>query len=95
MQHNKDVDHHNVKIYYSTDQFPILQFLGPHNKPHGVHVLSNHYHMIFDPKLGHGTCAISCIPFSCTFCTSIIYQPWFPGFPLHKQPCYQPVQYFT
>ena len=50
VQHNKDVDHQDVKIYCSKNQFPGLKFLGPHKKPYGVHGLGKHYHMCFDTK---------------------------------------------
>ena len=47
--------------------------------------------MCFDPKLGHGTYEISCIPCEFTKYTSIIDKPWYPGVSPHQQPCYQPV----
>ena len=95
LQHNKDVEHQGVKMYCSTNQFPELCFIGPNNKPHGVRVLGNHYHMSFDPKLGHVTCAMRCIPCYCNFCTSIIHQLWIPGIPVQKQSYYRPIKYFT
>ena len=74
MQHNKDVENQGVKMYFFTNQYPELQFLGPHNKPHDVCGLGKHNHMRFDPKIGHGTCAIRHIPCARTSCTSIIDQ---------------------
>ena len=50
----------------SQNQFPELQFLGPHNKLNCVRGLGNHYHMRFDTKIGHGTCEIYHIPCACT-----------------------------
>ena len=35
-QHNKYVDHQDAKMYCAENQYPELQFIGPHNKPHGV-----------------------------------------------------------
>ena len=61
VQKHEDVEHHDVKIYFTKNKFPELQFCGPHNRPHGVRGLSKHHHMIFDTKLGHQTCAIRCI----------------------------------
>ena len=75
MQHFKDVKHQDVQIYFTKNQFPELEFLGPHNKTHGVHGLGTHYHMRFDTKLGHGTYEIFRIPSDCTSFTSIIDQP--------------------
>ena len=54
-----------VKIYCNTNQFPSLPFCGPHSKPHGTRGMSKHYHLRFDPRLGHGVCAILCIPCEC------------------------------
>ena len=51
-------------MYGATKQFPGFQFLGPHNKPHGVRGLCDHYHMRFDTKLGHVTCEICRIHFA-------------------------------
>ena len=79
VQHNKDVENQGVKIYYATNQSPSLQFLGPHNKPHGVRGSVKHYHMRFYPKLVHVIYAIHCIHYACTLCTSILDQPWIPG----------------
>ena len=55
MQHNKYVEHQDMQTYYSKNQFPELQFIGPHNRAHVVCGLRKKYHMCFDPKLGHGT----------------------------------------
>ena len=51
MEHNKDIEHQEAKIYCAINQFTELKFLGPHNKPHGVRGLCKNYHMRFDPKL--------------------------------------------
>ena len=51
--------------------------------------------MHFDTKLGHVTHAKRWIPYACTLCTSIIYQPWIPGLTEQQQLCYQPVKYWT
>ena len=95
MKHNKYVEHQNVKIYFATNQFLELQFLETQNKTHGIHGLGNNYHVCFDTKLGHGTCAIRCIPCSCTLYTSIMDQPWVTGLLYQQQPCYQPSKYCT
>ena len=42
VQHNKDVKHQDVKMYCAQNQFPELNFLGPHNKPHVVRELGKH-----------------------------------------------------
>ena len=92
MQHNKYVEHQDVKMYFAINKFPELQFIGTHVKPHGVNGLDNHYHMRFDTKLGHVTCKICCITCACTAYTSILDQPWFPDIPSNQQLRYQPVQ---
>ena len=54
-------------MYCDTSQSTELKLAGPHNKPYGVRGLGTHYHMRFDPKLGHGTYAIYRIPCSFTY----------------------------
>ena len=93
LQNNKYIEHQYVKIYCTKNQFLQFLFCVPHNKPHGVHRLSNHYHMCFYPKLGHGTCTIRQIPCAYTQCTSTLYKPWTPGVSPRFQQCYQPVKY--
>ena len=66
MQKNEDVDNKHAKIYCTNNQFPELEFCGPHNKPHGARGLIKYYHMHFDTKLGHGTCEMNLISCSCT-----------------------------
>ena len=56
VKQNKDVEHQDLKIYSSTNQFPELKFIWPHNKTHSVCGLGNHYHMCFDTKIVPGTC---------------------------------------
>ena len=63
VQDNADVELKDVKIYCSTNQFV------PHSKPHGSRVLSKHYHLRFDPKLGMGVCQILRILCACVACT--------------------------
>ena len=82
-------------MYCATDQFHEFQFLGPQKKPHGVYGLGKHYHMCFDPKLGHGMCEIRHIPCACNPCTSMLEQSWDPGMQEQKNPHYQPVKDFT
>ena len=72
-------------MYCDTNQFPELQFCGPHTKPHGVRDLIEHYNSHFNPKIGHGICAIFRIPCAYVACTSMFYQPWISGIPLKKQ----------
>ena len=82
-------------MYCATTQYYEFQFCGPHNKPHGVRRLINHYHMSFNPKLVHGTCSKCIIPCTYTQCKSTLYKPWTPGMPEHQQPRYQPAKYYT
>ena len=95
VQHDKYVDHQDVKISCAPNQFPELKLLGKHNKPHGVIGLGNHYHMRFNTKLGYGTCDVYSIPFACPPCTYMIVQPWTPSVLEHQQPRYKSVKYYT
>ena len=61
-QDNADFELKEVKMYFNTNQFPILIFCGPHSKPHGARGLGKHYHLRFDPKLGIGKYEILPIP---------------------------------
>ena len=85
VQDNADVEHKNVKIYCDTNQLLALQFCGPHPKPHRARGLSKHYHLRFDPKLGHGICAIRRISCACVSCTLLMDKPWIYGIPSTKQ----------
>ena len=78
-------------MYYDTNKFPELPFCGPHPNPHVSMGLSKNYHLRFDPKLGHGICAISRIPCVCVGCISMLDKPWIYGIPSNKQARYQPV----
>ena len=92
VKHNKDVDNQDMKMYWATNQFSELQFLGSYNKPYGVCGLVNHYRDCFVTKLGHGKCTICLIPFSFTPITFILEQSCVPGILAQKQPRYQPSQ---
>ena len=89
VQDNADVSHKNVKIYCDTNHLPELPCCGPHTKPHGARGLSNHYHLSFDTKLGHGIFEIRRIPCDCVGCTSMLDKPWIYGIPSKKQARYQ------
>ena len=80
-----------MKTFCNANKFSSFPFYGPHTKPHGVIGLSKHYHIQFDPKLGHGICAIRHIPCACSKCTFMLYKPWIPGLTPKQQPRYQPV----
>ena len=69
VQDNADVAYKYVKMYCDTNQFPTLQFFGSHPNPHGARGLVKHYHLRFDPELGHVICTICCIPCACVACT--------------------------
>ena len=72
-------------MYCETNQFPALPFCGPHPKPHISRGLSKHYHLHFDPKLGHGINAIRRIPCVCVACTSMLDKPRISGIPSKNQ----------
>ena len=82
-------------MYCDTNQIPALLFCGQHPNPHGARGLSNNYHLLFDPKLGHGICVILRILCDCVDCTSITDQPWISGIPLKQKARYQPIKYCT
>ena len=91
VQDNADVAHKDVKMYCDTNLLLELTFCGSHPKPHGARGLSKNYHLRFDPKIGHGICAILRIPCACVGCTSMLYKPWIYGITSTKQARYQPV----
>ena len=72
VQDNAAVELKDLEMYCITNQFPELLFSGPHYKLHGARVLSKHYHIHFDPKLGMGVCAIRRIPCACVACKSML-----------------------
>ena len=84
-----------VKMYCDTNQFPELPLCGSHPNPHGARGLGKHYHIHFDPNIGHDICAIRCIPCACVACTSMLDQPWISIVKSTKQARYQPVINFT
>ena len=79
VQDNTDVAHKDVKMYCDTNQFPTLPFCVSHPKLHGARGLGKHYHLRFDPNIGHGICANLSIPCACVACTSMLDQPWISG----------------
>ena len=81
VQDNADVVHKYVKMYCDTNQLPELPFCGSHPKPHGARGLIKHYHLRFDPKLGHGICEICRITCACVVFTSMLDKPWISGIP--------------
>ena len=91
VQDDADVAPKYVRIYCDTNQFPALLFCGSYSKPRGSRELSKHYHIRFDPNLGHGICAIFRILFACVACTSMLDQQRISGIPSTKQARYQPV----
>ena len=80
-QDNADVAHKYVKIYCNKNKFPTLLFCVPHSKPHGARVLSYHYQLHFDPKLGNYVCEIIHIPCACVAFTPMLDKPWISGVP--------------
>ena len=78
-------------MYCDTNQFPKLTFCGSNPKPHIARGLSKHYHLRFDPKLGHGICEIFRILCACIACTPILEKPRISGIQSTKQARYQPV----
>ena len=85
IQDNADVELKDVKMYCNTNQFPTLPFCGTHSKPHGARGISKHYHLLFDPKLGMGKCAICRIPRACVACKSMLDKAWISGILSEKQ----------
>ena len=81
VQDNDDVSQKYVKMYCDTNQLPALPFCAPHPKPHVARGLNKNYNSRFDPKLGHGICAIFRIPCACVAFTSMLDQPWISGIP--------------
>ena len=63
-------------MYCEANKLLELPYCGLHPKPNGARGLSSHYHLRFDPKIGHGICEIRLIPCACVACTSITDKPW-------------------
>ena len=76
VQDKADVSRKYVKMYCDTNQFPTLPFCGSHPKPHRARGLGKHYHLRFDPNIGHGICEIRHILCACVACTPMLYRPW-------------------
>ena len=93
VQDNDAVSHKYVKTYCNTNKFPALTFCGPHSKPHCAGGLSKYYHLLSDPKLGNGACAILRISCSCATCKSMMEKPCISGIPSDKEYHYKPVIY--
>ena len=72
-------------MYCDTNKLPILSFCGPHLNPRGERELIKHSHLRFDPKLGHGICAIHRITCACVVCTSMLEKPLIHSIPSKKQ----------
>ena len=51
-----------AKMYCTKNKYPELSISGSHYKHYGARGLSKNYHLLFDPKLGTGVCAILRIP---------------------------------
>ena len=81
MQTNEKISHKDVKTNCNTNKFTVLTFSGPHMKPNGVRVLGKNYHMQFEPKLGHGTCAMRQIHCACIQYTAMLDKYWTPNMP--------------
>ena len=78
-QDNADVAHKYVKMFCDTNQIPKLSFFGSYPSPHRAMGLGKHYHLSFDPNLGHGIFLIRRIPCACVSYTSMLDQPWISG----------------
>ena len=66
-------------MFYNPNQFPTLPSCVTHTKPHDLRGLRKHYHILFDPKLGHGICVICRIPCACAECTYMLDKLWIHG----------------
>ena len=95
VQDNFDVAHKYLIMYCNTNQFPALQFCGPHSRPHGARGMLKHYHLRFYPKLCNGVCENCRIPYACVACTAMLDKPWIYGIPSNKQERYKPVNKCT
>ena len=94
-QDNSGVSYKEVKMYCNINQLPALPFCGPHPKHHGARGFSKQYNFRFDPKLGHGICAIIRIPYSCFGYTSMIDTPRISVIPSKKKSRYKHVTNYT
>ena len=92
VQDRKYVQHKSVKMSCASTQFSTLPFCVTYEKPYVVRGLSKNHHLLLDPKLGNGKCAIRRIPCVCNKYTNILDKPWELGVEIIYQPHYQPVE---
>ena len=50
--------------------------------------MKHFYHIIFDPGLAKGFCAMQCIPCDCNGCVEQLSKPWLPNLDKTLQPYY-------
>ena len=89
------MNHTDAKQISDRVHFPVLQFCGTNYKvhvpKHRVRYLIKHCHILLDPKLACGTCAIFQTPCECMTRSAIFDKAWFPGVSYTEKPFYQHV----
>ena len=88
-------DSHRCKNILWHNPFHLLPFFGPHTKPYGLWVLSKHYNILLEPKLGHESFEIRRTPCACVAYITMLYNTWGPGVSHTQEPLYQIVVKFT
>ena len=73
----------------ASTQFSTLPFCVTYEKPYVVRGLSKDYHLLLDPKLGNGKCAIIQNPCACNAYTNILETTWAIGVDLIDRRCYK------
>ena len=91
IQKKQDVPHRNIAMTWTKSKFPKLKFANNKQKIRGSSSVLSHYHYRFDPRLGHGKCAMRRIPCLCEQCCEMLDKKWIPRVQAENQPCYSPV----
>ena len=91
IQKKKDVPYRNIAMTWTKSKFPKLKIAKNKEKIRDSSSVLSHYHYRFDPRLGHGKCAMRRIPCLCDQCCEMLDKKWIPGVNAENQPCYSPV----
>ena len=91
IQKKEDVSYRNISMTWTKSKFPKLNIANGRNKVYGSGTVLSHYHYRFDPRIGHGKCAMRRIPCLCKHCLDTLDKKWISGECAEDQPCYAPV----
>ena len=76
VQRKYDVNHRGMKMRWNNKPFLSLNIINGKSSPYGNKDNLRHYHYRSDQKLGPGIVVMRRIPFSCHYCTTILFLYW-------------------